>query len=96
MRLAVALATCAGLTALGLRRQDRLLWQVAILSAIVGLLGLPLAVQQFGDVTLASLVTQLGFVLLLIGFLRSLHGSWFREQWLAWWGEEIGPESPRP
>jgi hypothetical protein len=62
---------------------------------MVGVVGYPISVQQYGDVSIGRLVTQLGFVLLLCGFLNSVHGNWLREQWRAWWEEDAIPELGR-
>ncbi len=94
LRLLVALFCTVSLFVIGWFREDRLLWQVSAFAAAAGVAGYPLAVQQTGDISPGKLIMQLGFILLLVGFLNSMLGGWFREQWLTWW--QSSSSSARP
>ena len=73
--LLAALAGVAGLLVRGVRRRDRLLVAVSLGAAAVGVLGGGVRFQARAGASLATLLVEAAFALLLLGFLNSLAGA---------------------
>ena len=85
--IGIAAGQCGLVFALGLLRHDRLLWQLAPAAVLLGAVGYPLALQQRAAVAPARVVTEVGFLLLALGVLKTGWGGSLRGQARRWWSE---------